>query len=90
MSGVQSFIGNVNPSLVGWFAYFQHSSDANVFTDHDGGLRMRLRSLLRQRSGRRGRGRDSDHQTWTNRDFVEHGLFLLQTAHASAVQSSSR
>ena len=87
---LRCIIGKVNQSLVGWFAYFKHSSYANVFTDHDGWLRMRLRSILRKRSGRRGRGRGSDHQTWTNRYFVEHGLFILKTAHASAVQSSRR
>ena len=87
---LRCIIENVNQTLVGWFAYFQHSSYANVFRDHDQWLRMRLRSLLRKRSGRRGRGRGSDHQTWTIRFFVGQGLFHLKTAHVLAVQSSRR
>ncbi len=89
-NSLRCIIGNVNQTLVGWFAYFQHSSYANVFRDHDQWLRMRLRSILRKRSGRRGRGRGSDHQTWTIRFFVGQGLFHLKTAHVLAVQSSRR
>lgn len=83
-------VKRVNPTLRGWFTYFQHSSYRNVFTGLDGWLRMRLRSILRKRAGRRGRGRGKDHQRWPNRFFAEHGLFSLATAHASVVQSSRR
>jgi RNA-directed DNA polymerase len=85
-----SIVTNVNQTLRGWFGYFQHSSDANVFTDLDGWVRGRLRSILRKRSGRRGRGRGLDHQRWPNRFFAEHGLFSLQAAHATARPSSRR
>jgi RNA-directed DNA polymerase len=83
-------VKHVNRTLRGWFEYFQHSSFRNVFQDIDGWLRMRLRSILRKRTGRRGRGRGADHQRWPNRFFAEHGLFSLATAHALAVQSSLR
>jgi RNA-directed DNA polymerase len=80
----------VNQSLRGWFVYFQHSSYRTIFRELDGWLRMRLRSILRKRAGRRGRGRGKDHQRWPNRFFAEHGLYSLATAHASVVQSSRR
>jgi RNA-directed DNA polymerase len=82
-------IARVNQTLRGWFEYFQHSHP-NTFRPLDGWVRMRLRSILRKRSGRRGRGRGKDHQRWPNAFFARHGLFSLETAHALAVQSSRR
>jgi RNA-directed DNA polymerase len=83
-------VSDVNRTLRGWFAYFKHSSYRNVYTDIDGWLRRRLRSVLRKRTKRRGISRGSDHQQWTNAYFAEHGLFSLATAHATVVQSSPR
>lgn len=83
-------IAEVNQTLRGWFAYFQHSSYRNVYHDIDRWLRGRLRSILRKRSGRRGRGRGLDHHRWPNRYFAELGLFNLVIAHATVVQSSRR
>jgi RNA-directed DNA polymerase len=82
-------IADVNVTLRGWFAYFQHSPPG-TFTALDGWIRMRVRSLLRRRSGRRGRGRGYDHQRWPNAFFVEHGLFCLTTARTLASQSVRR
>jgi RNA-directed DNA polymerase len=87
---LQYVIGDVNRSLRGWFAYFQHSSYRTVFADVDGWTRMRLRSILRKRAKRQGRGRGRDHNRWPNRYFAEQGLFSLVTAAASVVQSSRR
>jgi RNA-directed DNA polymerase len=87
---LQFVIWEVNQTLRGWFAYFQHSSYRTVFERHDRWLRGRLRSILRKRSGRQGRGRGKDHQRWPNRFFAEQGLFSLATAHAAAVQSFRR
>jgi RNA-directed DNA polymerase len=87
---LQYVVNDVNRSLRGWFNYFQHSSYRNVFTDLDSWLRMRLRSILRKRSKRKGRGRGWDHNRWTNRYFAERGLFSLATAHASVAQPSRR
>jgi RNA-directed DNA polymerase len=83
-------VNRVNQSLRGWFTYFRHSSYRHVFRDLDGWLRMRLRSILRKRAGRKGRGRGFDQHRWPNRYFAELGLFSLTTAHAQAVQSSRR
>jgi RNA-directed DNA polymerase len=82
-------IADVNVTLRGWFVYFQHSHPW-TFTSLDGWIRMRLRSLLRRRAGRRGRGRGGDHQRWPNAFFVEHGLFCLTTARTLASQSVCR
>ncbi|MCA1606044.1 MAG: group II intron reverse transcriptase/maturase [Acidobacteria bacterium] len=83
-------VAKVNRTLRGWYAYFQHSSYRNVYSDIDGWLRMRLRSILRKRSGRRGRGRGRDHHRWPNRYFHALGLFSLAQTHTASVQSSRR
>jgi RNA-directed DNA polymerase len=80
-------IADVNRTLRGWFEYFKHSS-RSTFPELDGWIRMRLRSILRKRQGRSGRGRGADHHRWPNAYFAEHGLFNLTTAHVSASQSS--
>jgi RNA-directed DNA polymerase len=84
-----AIIVDLNRTLVGWFAYFQHSHKT-TFATLDGWVRMRLRSLLRRRRGGQGRGRGADHQRWPNAFFAECGLFSLVTAHATAGQSSRR
>jgi RNA-directed DNA polymerase len=89
-TSLKCIMADLEPTLRGWHQYFQHSSYRNVFCDLDGWIRMRLRSILRKRLGRKGRGRGRDHQLWTNKFFVDQGLFSLVTAHASACQSSRR
>lgn len=84
-----SVIEAVNETLVGWFGYFKHSY-RTTFPSIDGWVRMRLRSMLRKRHGRKGRGRGRDHQRWPNAYFAERGLFSLTTAHAAACQPSRR
>lgn len=79
----------INPTLIGWFEYFKHSH-RSVFSDVDGWVRMRLRSILRKRRGGKGRGRGTDNLRWRNDYFTAHGLFSLTTAYAQAVQSSRR
>lgn len=86
---LETIIDNLNPTLRGWFAYFQHSYRP-VFTDLDGWIRRRLRSLLRKRRGMKGIARGADHQRWPNAFFARHGLFSLRSAHALACQSCHR
>ena len=83
---LQAIIANVNRSAQGWFGYFKHSH-RYTFERLDRLLRTRLRSILRRRSGRRGRGRGADHQRWPNSFFAEQGLFSLVAAHAQLRQS---
>ncbi len=82
-----AIIADVNRTLRGWYAYFKHSRKT-VFPDLDGWVRMRLRSILRKRDGRRGRGRGQDHHRYPNAFFAEQGLFSLTTAQAREVQSA--
>jgi len=86
---LQTIIEDVNRSVKGWFEYFKHSHKT-TFAPLDSWLRMRLRSILRKRHGRRGRGRGLDHQRWPNAFFSKQGLFSLVTAHAAACQSCRR
>jgi RNA-directed DNA polymerase len=86
---LQAIINDVNRTSRGWFEYFKHSQ-WRTFDHLDGWIRMRLRSILRKRTGRRGRGRGRDHQRWPLAFFSEHGLFSLVTAHATARQSCAR
>jgi RNA-directed DNA polymerase len=76
-------ITELNPVLRGWFQYFKHSH-WTTFGPLDAWIRMRLRSILRKRSGRRGRGRGADHQRWPNSFFRERDLCSLIEAHRLA------
>jgi RNA-directed DNA polymerase len=78
---------DLNRSLRGWFGYFKHSK-ANIFESVDGYTRGRLRSILRKRMAKRGRGRGSDHHRWPNAYFTTMGLFSLRQAHQMACRSS--
>lgn len=88
-NSLESIIRSINPTIKGWFEYFKHSY-RTTFPGLDGWIRMRLRSILRKRQGKKGRGRGQDHHRWTNKYFAEQGLFSLTTAHATASQSSKR
>src|SRR5271157_1162079 len=85
---IDKIINDLTPRLRGWFEYFKHSH-RYTFSALDGWIRMRLRSILRKRLGKEGRGRGSDHQRWPNEFFAKHGLYSLKKAHAMACQSSS-
>jgi len=82
-------ISDVNRTLDGWFGYFQHSLKT-TFGRLDSWIRMRLRSILRRRAGRKGRGRGTDHHRWPNAFFAKQGLMSLVAAHVQACQSSLR
>ncbi len=79
-------IADVNRTLRGWFGFFQHSC-RQTFVDVDDWVRMRVRSILRKRAGRQGRGRGRDHQRWTKAFFAEQGYFSLEAAFAAVGQS---
>lgn len=81
---LKAIITNVNRTLVGWLEYFKHSH-RTTFPRLDKWLRMRLRSILRKRQGKRGRGRGRDHQIWPNAFFAEQGLLSLVAARAQTV-----
>jgi RNA-directed DNA polymerase len=73
----------------GWFEYFRHSNRL-TFVEVDGWTRQRLRSILRKRTGGRGRARGRDHQRWPNAFFAKHGFFSMLEAHEMVCQSVHR
>jgi len=77
---LEKIIESVNRTLIGWFGYFKHSS-RQAFTAIEKWVRMRLRSILRKRSKRKGRGAGLDHRRWPNTYFAQRGLFSLVEAH---------
>jgi RNA-directed DNA polymerase len=83
---MEATITKLNDTLRGWFGYFKHSY-RTTFPPMDSYIRGRLRSILRRRAGRRGRGRGMDHNRWRNHYFTELGLFSLTQAHVLARQS---
>jgi RNA-directed DNA polymerase len=82
-------IANVNRTTKGWFAYFKHSH-RYTFRPLDQFIRVRLRSILRRRSGRRGLASGGESIRWTNAYFAEQGLFSLLTAQVELRQSLRR
>lgn len=88
---LECIIANINGTLRGWFGYFKHVTTCYVFRNLDVWVRMRLRSILRKRSGRRGKARPGmDSRRWPNAYFATHGLFNLEAAHVAACQSLKR
>lgn len=84
---VDQIIGDLNPVLRGWFAYFKHA-DPWEFRTLDSFIRRRLRAVRRKQQNRPGHGSTwLDHQRWPNRYFAERGLFTLLQAYNLASQS---
>lgn len=87
-ASLEQIIADLNPTLRGWFGYFQHAH-RSAFRALDGFVRRRLRAILRRQrklSGRQGHSRE-DHRRWPNAFFAQHGLFTMTEAHAAARQS---
>ena len=83
---MEAIVAALNPKLRGWYAHFKHAK-STALERLDKWVRMRMRSILRKRAGRRGRGRGLDHQRWPNRYFTELGLFCLLEARNSEIAS---
>lgn len=76
---LEAVITLINPVLQGWFGYFKQAHRSDL-SEMDGWVRMRLRSILRKRHKRKGKGRGLDHRRWPNRYFENLGLFSLEQA----------
>jgi RNA-directed DNA polymerase len=77
-------IAGINRVIRGWGNYFQ-GGVRNVPERLEGWVRMRLRSILRQRDGRAGHGRGHDHHRYTNVWLTDQGLISLsRITHGSA------
>ena len=80
-------IASLNPTLRGWYAYFQHAHRF-TFSSLDGFIRRRLRAMLRRQKHRPGQGQcRRDHKQWPNVFFADLGLFTMSEAHRLARQS---
>jgi RNA-directed DNA polymerase len=88
-SSLHQIIVELNRTIRGWFEYYKHSHH-RIISNLDAWIRMRLRSILRARMGKRGRGRGSDHQRWPNAFFVAQGLFCMKHAQTLLRQSLKR
>lgn len=86
---LQATIADVNRTLRGWYEYFKHSW-RTTFTALDSWIRGRLRSILRRRAGRKGRGRGLDHHRYPNRLFADLSLFSLTAAYDRECQPCHR
>lgn len=69
----------LRPRLEGFYGYFKHAR-ASSLAEMDRWIRVRLRSILRKRAGRRGKGRGLDHHRWPNDYFTKLGVFNLEEA----------
>jgi RNA-directed DNA polymerase len=79
---LDAIVAGINRRLRGWAGYFR----GGVVHQHervDTWLRMRLRSLLRRRDKRKGRGHGLDHLRYPNAYFVEQGLISLKALAAA-------
>jgi RNA-directed DNA polymerase len=80
-------IASLNPTLRGWYGYFQHAHRF-TFSPIDGFVRRRLRAMLRKQKHRPGQGHClRDHKQWPNAFFAGLGLFTMSEAHRLARQS---
>jgi RNA-directed DNA polymerase len=81
---LRTIIDDLTPMIRGWFGYFKHAHP-HTFTNLDGLIRRRLRSILRKQEKRPGMGRCyEDHRRWPNAYFANLGLFTMATAHRAS------
>jgi RNA-directed DNA polymerase len=73
---LREIVGQLNRSLRGWRAYFDHGV-RNVHEDLDQMVRRRLRHLLLKRRGKRGKPTGYINQRWPNAYFDTLGLWRL-------------
>lgn len=84
---IEYVISALNPTLRGWYGYFQHAH-RYTFSSIDGFVRRRLRAMLRRQKHRPGQGRCfRDHKQWPNAFFADLGLFTMSEAQRLARQS---
>jgi len=81
---MRTIIEDLRPMIRGWFGYFKHAP-TRTFTNLDGFIRRRLRSILRKQDKRPGMGRCyDDHRRWPNAYFANLGLFTMAAAHRAS------
>lgn len=86
-TSLKTIISRINPVLRGWYEYFKYSH-WTTFRSVDGWVRGRLRSILRKRAKKKGRGRGSDHQRWLISYFDSLELFSVEWSQMEFSQSA--
>jgi RNA-directed DNA polymerase len=76
---LKSILQSLTPMLRGWFTYFRHAQPV-LYRELDGWIRMRICSILRKRTGGRGRARGPDYKRWPKAFLCESGLYSLEEA----------
>lgn len=84
---MSAMVVDVNRTCRGWFEYFKHSHRW-TFRPLDGWIRRRLRSILRRQHKLKGISGGYDNLRWPNQFFRDLGLFSLEAAHRTLLQSS--
>jgi RNA-directed DNA polymerase len=83
---IETVIEELNPTLRGWYQYFKHIRNSKyVFSNLDGFIRRRLRSILAKFQAKKGSHRMSDNFVYTNKLFQNLWLFCLLDAHEKNV-----
>ena len=86
-NSIEYVIASLNPTLRGWYGYFQHAHRF-TFSAIDDFVRRRLLAMLRKQKHRPSQGRClHDHKQWPNAFFAGLGLFTMSEAHRLACQS---
>ncbi|MFO0646919.1 MAG: group II intron reverse transcriptase/maturase [Polyangiales bacterium] len=85
---LEAILRRVNVVLRGFFGYFRKSDRCGLVA-LDKWIRGRLRSILRRRDNRRGKGGGPDHSRWPNAFFEDLGLFSLVRALEQTTHSPS-
>ena len=84
---LERVIAELNPVLRGWFGYFKQAHPT-TFSDLDGFIRRRLRSLLAKQNKRTHVGFSINiHRLWPNAFFANAGLIALHAGWQSARRS---
>ena len=86
-NSIDYVIASLNPTLRGWYGYFQHAHRF-TFSTLDGFIRRRLRAMLRRQKHRPGQGRClRDHKQWPNAFLADLELFTMSEVHKLARHS---
>ena len=83
----QGIVASVLLDQLGWLSHCARLQGgvSNVSPSIDGGIRIRLRSTLRNRDKRHGRGRGREHNRYQNHCFAGKGLIsLIMVTHLTA------
>ena len=83
---IEDIIAYLRPNLVGWYAYFKHST-VSAMRDVDKFTRRRLRSILAKYNRKKGSHRMVDNRKYNKAYFTDLGFFSLEEAWKLETQS---